>query len=398
MMTTSIFDNCEPWPDIVSGKTWHFTAELAPCNQPDDFASQEDARIFFQRTYPSARLRELIDVVFTRIAGSGGVSGGVVCLHAPPGGGKTHALRALAFLARGIWLDCFREFITADAMPSQPVRLCVIDGENCDPCRGISRDTDLQVHTPWGELAYQLAGRPGFAAVERWDRERAVPPWGLIRDIVDADPALIILDRLAVMWRRFTESPPDGHREMSSFVSDLRACVASSRRATLVCTLAVRSDPAQDPYHSEHRRIIELLHSAPVYCFSNGVAPEHRTEIADAARRFLFRRALAEPETYPVDGETFDQLLSIIQAVDHTHVFGGTLAVLGRSCHHLWKCPSESLGCIRPDQLDLRPLAERVAYDRWELRGRPQGSAQADIEYAKRFLQDITRLADRIVT
>ena len=171
-MTTSMFDNCELWPDIISGKTWHFAAEVAPRNQPNRSASHEDAWIFFQRTYPSARLQELIRVVYERLAGSGGTGGGIVCLHAPPGGGKTHALRALALLARGARFDNLREFIAADIIPSQPVRLCVIDGEKCDPRHGISLETDLQAYTPWGELAYHLAGGPGFAQVERWDRER----------------------------------------------------------------------------------------------------------------------------------------------------------------------------------------------------------------------------------
>lgn len=396
-MTTSIFDNCEPWPDIISGQTWYFAADVAPCNQPNDSRSQEDAQIFFQRTYPAARLQDLARVVYEHIASSGGTGGCIVCLHAPPGGGKTHALRVLALLARGIRLDCLFEFIPANIIPCEPLRLCVIDGEKSDPRHGMPLGADFQAYTPWGELAYQLAGRSGFARLERWDRERVVPPWGLMRDIVAASPALIILDRMAVLWRRFAEEVPGGHWQMSSFVSNLKTSVASSRHAVLVCTLATRNDPAQDPYHFEHRHIIEHLHDAGVQCFPNGVAPEHKTEIALALRRFLFKRALSDPETYPMDREAFDQLVSIVQVVDHTHVFGGTLSVLGRTCHHLWKYSSENLDCIRTDRLDLRPLAERVAYDRWELNGRPHGSAQADMEYAKRFLQNSTSLADRIV-
>jgi len=396
-MTTSIFDNCEPWPDVISGETWSYAADLASRNLINGAASDEDVGFFPQRTYPTARLQELVRVVYERIGGSRGTGGGIVCLHAPPGGGKTHALSALALLAQGTRSDRLREFIAADIIPSEPVRLAVIDGEKCDPRRGISLAGDLQPYTSWGELAYQLAARSGIAQVERWNRERVAPPWGLMRDIVDAGPALIILDRMAALWRRFAEAVPGGHSEMGSFVSSLKAAIASSRHAVLVCTLATRNDPAQDPYHFEHRHIIQLFHDGPVYCFPNGVAPEHKTEIVFALRRFLFRRALSDPETYPMDRESFDQLVSIVQAVDHTHVFGGTLAVLGRSCHHLWKDPSENLDCIRSDRLDLRPLAERVAYDRWELNGRPTGSAQADIEYAKRFLQAITSHADRIV-
>ena len=321
-----------------------------------------------------------------------------MCLHAPPGGGKTHALRALTLLARDTPFDCLGEFIASEILPREPVRLCVIDGEKCDPRHGISLEGDLRAHTPWGELAYQLAGKAGFAEVERGDRECVVPPLSLMRDIVDGGPALIILDRMAVLWRRFAEVVSGGHLQMSSFVSNLKACVASSPRAVLVCTLATRNDPAQDPYHIEHRHIIEFLHDTQACCFSQGVAPEQRTEIALAIRRFIFKRAMSKDEIYPLDREAFDQLVSIVQAVNHTHVLGGALAVLGRSCYHLWKDPSGDLDCIRCDHLDLRPLVERVAYDRWESNGRPPNSAQTDIEYAKRFLQAITSLADRIVS
>jgi hypothetical protein len=396
-MTISIFEACELWPDISSGKTWRFTADVPSWDPPNDSAAREDILNFLERTYPTARLRELIRIVFGHIGGSSGNGGCVVCLHAPPGGGKTHALRMLTSFARVPRIDCLREFIAADVMPREPVRLSVIDGEKCDLQHGMQLEADLQAYTPWGQLAYHLAGRSGIARIKRWDRERIAPPSGLVREIIDAGPALIVLDRMAGLWRRFDQAASSGHSEMPSFISALTASVASSRQAALVCTLATRNDPRQDPYHFEHSRMIELLHDSTVYCFPKGVAPERRLEMAFAFRRFLFKRALSEPETYPVDGATFDQLVSIVRACDHTHVFGGTLAVLGRSCHNLWKCPSGDLHSIQAGRLDLRPLAERVAYDRWESNGRPPDSAQTDIEYAKRFLQAITSLADRIV-
>ena len=381
-MSTSIFENCEPWPDIVSGKTWYFASDLLP----------EDAPIFFQRSYPTTQLRDLIKVVYGNIAAPRDKSGCLVCLHAPPGSGKTHALKALASLARMPRFDFISEFAPADILPGCPVRLAVIDGERCDLRNGILLEDGLRTYTPWGHLAYQLAGRFGIEYVERWDRERVAPPPTLLRDLLEASPALIVLDRMAGLWRRFADVAP----QISKFISSLGATAASTPRVALVYTLATRNTPMQDPYHSEHSHITELLHDARTHCFPRGIAPEHKHEISAALRRFLFKRISSDHGTYPVETGTFDRLFSIVTALGLTHVFGGMLAVLGRTSHNLWKNPPRDLDSIRLEHLDLRPLAERLAYDRWEMNGRPQGSAQSDIEHAKRVLQSVTNLADRI--
>lgn len=381
-MATSIFENCEPWPDIVSGKTWYYTSDLLP----------EDASIFFQRTYPAKQLRELIKVVFSNFAAPQANSGCLVCIHAPPGAGKTHALKALTLLARMPRFDLVREFAPVDILPGGPVRLAVIDGEKCDLLNGIHLEDGLRAYTPWGHLAYQLAGKSGFEYLMQWDRERIAPPRTLLRDLLEARSSLIVLDRIAVLWRRFAGMAP----QLSEFICSLGISVASSPRVALVYTLATRKIPSQDPYYSEHSHIAGLLHDARTHCFAQGIAPEHKPEMTAALRRFLFKRALMDSGAYPVETRAFDLLISIVTSLGLTHVFGGILAVLGRTSHNLWKEPPGNLACIGFDHLDLRPLAERLAYDRWEMNGRPQGSAQSDIEHAKRVLQRVTNLADRI--
>ena len=353
---------------------------------------------FFQRTYPTVQLQELIRAVFGAIAGRPTASRGrIVCLQAPPGAGKTHALRALALLTRRPQLECTREFVTADLLPDGPVRVAVIDGAKSDARHGIRLEGDLRAYTPWGELGHQLGGKAGIASVEHWDQQRTAPPPAFLRDLIESGPALIVVDRTAALWRRFSEVVPGGDSQISSFISGLARSVASSPRAVLVYTLATRHDPARDPYHSEHSRVIELLRDCEPRCFPTGVAPEGKSEVAAAVRRFLFKRTLLEPETYPVEAGAFDHLVSIVRALGCTHVFGGTLAVLGRTVHALWKNGPSGISSIRSEHLDLRPLAERLAYDRWEMNGRQPGSAQSDIEYAKRVLQSVTPLAGRIV-
>jgi hypothetical protein len=299
-------------------------------------------------------------------------------------------------LTRTSFNPLVREFVPADVSPGGPVRLAVIDGEKTDPQEGTRLEDDLVVYTPWGELAYLLEGRRGVRYIGKWDRERQAPGRAVLRELLESGPTLILLDRLAVTWRRFGAAP-ERCSEMASFTSELAAAVAESRRVALVHTVATRNDPARDPYRFEHSRIAEILAGGRAHHFSGGIAPECRPELAAALRRYLFKRASSEPETYPVDPAAFDHLATTIAALDITHVFGGILGVLGRTVHKLWKQRPGDLPLIQLEHLDLRPQVERLAYDYWEINGRGECSEQLDWAAAKRAVRSMTNLADGVV-
>ena len=54
------------------------------------------------------------------------------------------------------------EFIDAGLLPSGEVRIAAFDGENADPANGRRMEDDLLAFTPWGEIAYALAGTAGI--------------------------------------------------------------------------------------------------------------------------------------------------------------------------------------------------------------------------------------------
>ena len=116
------------------------------------------------------------------------------------GGGKTHALTLLYHLAKaGLRAEAWRgvsqilDVAGVKAVPAADVAVFV--GTEFSS-RGGDDGTPLR-RTPWGEIAFQLGGSAGFAAVAQLDEDRTAPSTDLIRKFLPKDrPALILLDEL----------------------------------------------------------------------------------------------------------------------------------------------------------------------------------------------------------
>ena len=51
-----------------------------------------------------------------------------------------------------------RSFVDPSLLPQSHVRIAAFDGENADPANGRRMEEGLLAYTPWGEIAYALAG------------------------------------------------------------------------------------------------------------------------------------------------------------------------------------------------------------------------------------------------
>jgi hypothetical protein len=395
-MGTSILETCDPWPDITSGQTWSFTADLAPFDRCGDRSFAWNAVHFLDRTYVTARLKQLACTVGRALWSNTGC-GCVITLAAPPAAGKTHALKLLALMGNGSG----DRWLAAAGVPElkgpEKAAVAIVDGENSHPQKGINIAPAVTAYTPWGELAYALGGPAAFTRMSRWDCERRCPPPEVLAELLFPAPAIVLLDRMAIVWRRFAQTIPNGAAEMETFTDGLATAIASSRRAAMVHTVARRSDAGRDPYGPEHARISQILEARQTDDFTNGVAPEGSLEIAAASRRFLFKRIADNTGTYPVDPAAFERLVATVNALGISHVFGGVLGVLGRTVHMLWKNRPDNLTAIRLEHLEIRPQVERLAYDYWELNQRSEFSEQLDWAAAKRTVQGITDLAAHVV-
>src|SRR4029077_13186305 len=108
-------------------------------------------------------------------------------------------------------------------------------------------DEGIRAYTPWGELAFALAGSDGYREVQRSDQERTAPGADTLRRLFGGEPALILLDELSVYLRKV-----QGRRDaeqLTPFLTDLFKAVESAPGAALVFTLAVgKGGKATDAY------------------------------------------------------------------------------------------------------------------------------------------------------
>ena len=133
------------------------------------------------------------------------------------------------------------EFVESENLPAGEVRIAAFDGENADPANGRLMEPGLRAFTPWGELAYQLAGREGYELVKPSDVGRMAPGADTLRELFAGKPTLILLDELSVYLRKIA-SLPGAREQLTAFLTSLFKAIESSPNAVLVYTLAVGKD------------------------------------------------------------------------------------------------------------------------------------------------------------
>ena len=172
MTTKTIFETCRPRADVLRGTVAEadFAADLAQVVTGVGSPEYVDPVRFFANSYPTRGLKNLLANVCRRLSGAGGEAAAIFRLDTSYGGGKTHALIALAHAARGVpRVAGMDEFIDSALLPRGAVRLAAFDGENADPANGRTMGEGVRAHTPWGELAYALAGKSGYDRVRNSD-------------------------------------------------------------------------------------------------------------------------------------------------------------------------------------------------------------------------------------
>src|SRR5688572_12144239 len=99
----TVFEICEPRDDVRQGtiRESEFAADLARVLRGQATAEYQDPSLFFANTYPTDGLKALLSNVFMRLSGQGGEASAIFRLDTQYGGGKTHALIALAHIAAG---------------------------------------------------------------------------------------------------------------------------------------------------------------------------------------------------------------------------------------------------------------------------------------------------------
>ena len=374
MTIPNIFETCQPRADIIKGSVTEadFAADLAQVISGQGSGEYCEPARFFANTYPTRGLQNLLANVCRRLAGAGGEVASIFRLDTSYGGGKTHGLIALVHAAHGMaGVPNIKEFVDPALLPEGRVRIAVFDGENADPANGRAMGDGVLARTPWGEIAYALAGKDGYARVRNSDESRIAPGAETLRELFGGEPTLVLLDELSVYLRK-VRLLEDARGQLTAFLTSLFKAVESAPNAALVYTLAIGKDGrAVDAYSEESRFIASAM--AEVASVSARMAtllnPTEDDETVQVLRRRLFEsideaKATSVIEAYrtlwtdncdelvndavhPGTGETFqssyplhpevlETLTGKTATLENFQRVRGMLRLLARAIAHLW--------------------------------------------------------------
>ena len=319
---------------------------------------------------------------------AGGEAAAIFRLDTSYGGGKTHALIALVHTVRGAQdVGSIGEFVDPSLLPEGPVRVAAFDGENADPANGRAMGDGVLAHTPWGEIAYALAGSAGYERVRNSDERGVAPGAETLRELFGGQPALILLDELSVYLRKVQRI---GHArdQLSAFLTSLFKAVESEPKAALVYTLAIGKDGrATDAYSDENQFIGDRMAEAESVSARKATLlnPTEEDETIQVLRRRLFERvdgtavpavvaayqdlwmahgdALVRDAVHPHTGETFrasyplhpevlETLTGKTATLGNFQRVRGMLRLLARTIAHLWQAQPADATAIHLHHID----------------------------------------------
>ena len=400
MTIPTIFETCRPRADVLKGAITEadFAADLAQVIIGTGNAEYLDPARFFANTYPTRGLKNLLANVCRRLVGTGGEVASIFRLDTSYGGGKTHGLIALCHAARGMQsVSGIAEFVDPSLLPQSHVRIAAFDGENADPANGRRMEAGLLAYTPWGEIAYALAGKDGYARVRKSDESGIAPGAETLRELFGGEPTLILLDELSVYLRKVRKLE-DARDQLTAFLTSLFKAVESAPNAILVYTLAIGKDGrATDAYNEENQFIADHMAEAESVSARKATLlnPTEEDETVQVLLRRLFesvdttkspavidayrelwgahKGALAGDaartgtieifqSSYPLHPEVLETLTGKTATLGNFQRVRGMLRLLARTISHLWEEKPEDATAIHLHHIDpgYEPIRQEI--------------------------------------
>lgn len=293
----NLFAVCEPRADVLQGalRESDFAADLSQVLRGDAPDEYKKADLFFANTYPTKGIKNVLKLVALRVLGRPEQVGAIFRLDTQFGGGKTHTLIALAHAMQGMaGVPHADEFLEPALRPSKAIRIAAFDGENADPTNGRRLSDTVRAYSPWGELAYALAGEAGYRLVEQSDKEGIAPGADTMRELLGTEPALILVDEIAPYLRKVAgRNAQRAAEQLLAFMTSLMKAVESLPGVALVFTLAVgRDGKAGDAYSRETQDIAAFFAEAESVAARKAtvIDPTEDDETVKVVCRRLFAR------------------------------------------------------------------------------------------------------------
>jgi hypothetical protein len=386
-----------PHPDVLEGtfQQSEFAADITAVHTGKATQEYQDAAAFFQRTFITEGMRQLLIQVAQRLNGKGGEP--VIQLQTAFGGGKTHTMLAVYHLAsRTCSLDDMAGIPTlieqAGLMDVPKSKVAVLDGTAHAPGQPWKHGSQT-IKTLWGELAWQLGGAEGFALVQESDVTGTSPGKEQLKTLLETyAPCVILIDELVTYIRQFQEGVA---LSGGSFDSNLSFLQALTEAAKLVPTAAILGSlPESEVQAGSQQRGVAALRAVEqifgrVQAIWKPVGTEEAFEIVrrrlfdvvtDVAGREEVCRAFANfyiaegsklptetqesryfdrlVQAYPIHPEIFDRLYEDWTTIDGFQRTRGVLKLMAKVIYRLWKDDNKDL-MILPGSLPLYDSSAR---------------------------------------
>lgn len=380
-----------PHKDVLEGtfQQSEFAADITAVRHGRATAEYQDAVKFFERTFITEGMRQLLTQVAQRLAGKAGEP--VIQLQTAFGGGKTHTLLAVYHLATRTGplaeLAGIPALVDHAGLLDVPkAHVGVLDGTQLSPGQPWKHGKQT-VKTLWGELAWQLGGSDGFALVKQADETGTSPGKELLRRLLeDCSPCVVLIDELVAYVRQF----PEGQvLSGGSYDSNLSFVQALTEAVKLVPSAIVLASLPESEIEAGSQRGVAALRALEktfgrVQALWKPVATEEAFEIVrrrlfepvrDGKTRDTICRAFADAyvaegaklpaetqegryydrlvQAYPIHPEVFDRLYEDWTTIDGFQRTRGVLKLMAKVIFRLWKDDNKDL-MILPCSLPLQ--------------------------------------------
>ena len=401
-----------PHPDVASGRYQQaeFAADLFQVLTGKAEPEYGDPKEFFRRTYLTEGLTRLLSRAWARLSGAGGDP--VVELQTNFGGGKTHSMLALYHLfgggshlreVAGLEQLIPPELQDRETIALPKARRAVLVGVQLSPATSHTKPDGIEIHTLWGEMAWQIGQAAGeaaaaYALVAEEDRQGISPGSEKLAALFERyGPVLVLIDEWVAYARQVygKDGLPAGSFDANMTFAQALTEAAKAARNTLV----VASIPASDIEIGGEGGRASLERIQNVFSRLESVwKPASAVESFEIVRRRLFQpmsdyaardavcRAFAElyqanraefpsecreagyeerlRSAYPIHPELFDRLYEDWSTLDRFQRTRGVLRLMASIIHELWERQDGSL-LILPGTLPLDSTAVRFEITRY---------------------------------